>query len=306
MVIDMKLKTSDLRNERQWRAATGLTEKKFYILLGLFKQSYIEIYSAPLQDRLVKNNIDYCIENEEDLLLFTLLSLKSGLTYDVLGIMVGMDGSNAHKNQRKGVCVLSHALRKAGCEPRREFSNPDDFIAFCSGHDIDKIIIDCTEQMIQRPSDNETQRDHFSGKKHFHSLKSLVFSLPDTRICYLGNAHIGKKHDYRVLKESFSPEHPWFSDITVETDLGFIGIGSDYELKKLLIPHKKPRKSELTDEQKTENNLISSDRITVEHSIRGIKRYRILSDRLRIHLVDFYNKILGVCAGLWNFYIETN
>ena len=171
--------------ERQWRSVIGVNEKLLCTLLGLFKQSYLEIYSQPLQNRLVKNNTVYCIQSEEELLLFTLFSLKSGLTYDALGVMVGMDGSNAHKNQRTGVSVLAHTLQKAGCELRREFSEPNDFIGFFTENSIDKIIIDCTEQMIQRPSGNDIQREHFSGKKKFHTLKSLVFSLTNTRICYL-------------------------------------------------------------------------------------------------------------------------
>ncbi|NJL12634.1 MAG: hypothetical protein HC913_06320 [Microscillaceae bacterium] len=32
-----------------------------------------------------------------------------------------------------------------------------------------------------------------------------------------------------------------------------------------------------------------------------MKRYRILSDRLRMHDEGLYNTILEVCAGLWNF-----
>ncbi|WP_420825165.1 transposase family protein [Thiospirillum jenense] len=57
----------------------------------------------------------------------------------------------------------------------------------------------------------------------------------------------------------------------------------------------------LTSEQKTTNKQLASERIFVEHSIAGLKRFRILSNRLRIHNFDLYDKILGVCAGLWNF-----
>lgn len=35
----------------------------------------------------------------------------------------------------------------------------------------------------------------------------------------------------------------------------------------------------------------------------GIKRYRILSDRLITKKTERYNDFLGVCAGLWNFYL---
>jgi hypothetical protein len=45
----------------------------------------------------------YCINNKEELLLFTLLSLKSGLTLDLLGLMCGMDGSNVKRNQLIGL-----------------------------------------------------------------------------------------------------------------------------------------------------------------------------------------------------------
>ncbi len=72
---------------------------------------------------------------------------------------------------------------------------------------------------------------------------------------------------------------------------------------QITIPLKKPKKGTLTTEQKEANKECARERIYVEHSIGGLKRYRILSDRLRTHDIDFYNDALEVCAGLWNFYI---
>lgn len=105
------------------------------------------------------------------------------------------------------------------------------------------------------------------------------------------------------MKEEFPPDKNWFNDFNIMVDLGFIGIATDYVFKTIKIPHKKPIHSELSEAQKMENKAISSERIVVEHSIGGLKRYRILSDRLRIHLPDLYDEILLVCAGLWNFYL---
>ncbi len=104
-----------------------------------------------------------------------------------------------------------------------------------------------------------------------------------------------------MFKEEFPPEQPWFTHLNVRVDLGFLGFEKDYACKQLYLPHKKPKKKELTPEQKEENQLLARERIIVEHSIAGLKRYRILSDRLRLHDLDLYNQILGVCAGLWNF-----
>ncbi|MSP27795.1 MAG: hypothetical protein EXR80_05000 [Methylococcales bacterium] len=51
---------------------------------------------------------------------------------------------------------------------------------------------------------------------------------------------------------------------------------------------------------KSQNKQIASVRIKVEHSIGSMKRYRILSDRLRTRFIDLYDDMLGLCAGLWN------
>lgn len=107
-----------------------------------------------------------------------------------------------------------------------------------------------------------------------------------------------------MFQTEFPPEQQWFADFRVRVDLGFLGFEQDYVCKELLIPYKKPKKQELTQEQKEENKLLASKRIVVEHAIAGMKRYRILSDRLRIHDLELYDVILGVCAGLWNFYLS--
>jgi putative cell wall-binding protein len=83
--------------------------------------------------------------------------------------------------------------------------------------------------------------------------------------------------------------------------LGYQGFGKEYICGCLKIPHKKKRNSVLSEEQKNENKNISSTRVRVEHSIGGMKRYRILSERLRMHDYEEYDLIVGVCAGLWNF-----
>ena len=104
-----------------------------------------------------------------------------------------------------------------------------------------------------------------------------------------------------MFKLEFPPTQPWFVNFNVRLDLGFLGFDKDYECGKLYLPNKKPKNQELTTEKKEENKLLAKERIVVEHSIAGLKRYRILSDRLRMHDLDLYNQVLGVCAGLWNF-----
>ena len=131
----------------------------------------------------------------------------------------------------------------------------------------------------------------------------MILSNAQRKVVYLSYCWVGKTHDYRMFKEEFPPEQDWFKPFRVRVDLGFLGFEKDYVCKELLLPNKKKKQQELSPEQKQENKLLASERIYVEHAIGGMKRYRILSDRLRVHDVELYNVIFGVCAGLWNFYL---
>ena len=135
-------------------------------------------------------------------------------------------------------------------------------------------------------------------------MKTLVISNAAKRILYLSNSWGGKVHDFKLLKEEFPPGQKWFKKFKVRVDLGYLGIAKEYECEELMLPQKKPRKAELSETQKQANRDLASERISVEHSIGGLKRYRLLSDRLRSKDFGFYNAALGVCAGLWNFYLS--
>jgi hypothetical protein len=159
----LKISTSELKQDRQWRATIGMSEKQFSILLELFKKAYFDTYHEELSKRKVDVKVDYCIENEEELLLFTLFSFKSGLTYDVLGFVCGMNGSNAKRNQKIGLEILSKALTSLNVMPKRNLLNVKDFEDFFKEEK--DLIFDATEQRIQRPVDYEQQKETYSGKK---------------------------------------------------------------------------------------------------------------------------------------------
>lgn len=132
------------------------------------------------------------------------------------------------------------------------------------------------------------------------------------RILYLSEPYCGSVHDYKIMKSEFNPDEGiWFDEQGVFVDLGFHGIAKDYDVEQLHIPFKRPRrkskkdpKIEFTEEQKTYNKSVSKIRIIVEHAIGGMKRYRFLSDRLRCRNADFYSRVAGIAAGLWNFQLK--
>lgn len=159
----MKLQISDLTTERKWRAATGTNKIRFDKLLILFTASYVELHGKTLAERQADSLGTPSITSEQELLFFTLFSLKAGLTYDLLGLVCGMDGSNAQRNQQLGVRVMEHALRAAQCLPARSFANAQEFATYLQQEE--ELIFDGVEQKIQRPSEHEAQKDFYSGKK---------------------------------------------------------------------------------------------------------------------------------------------
>ena len=103
----------------------------------------------------------------------------------------------------------------------------------------------------------------------------------------------GKKHDFRLYKESKTRIHP---ETLAETDTGYVGIKKIHA--NSLLPKKRTKKNPLTKEEKRCNKEISSDRVTNEHGIGFIKRFKILAERYRNRRKRFglrFSLIAGIC-----------
>jgi hypothetical protein len=159
----MAISYQDVRNDRQWKASTGLSEKQFLELVLEFGKAYENLFGVPMQERQSNSTTESTFKTYEDLLFFTLFSIKSGVTYDVLGLTFGLDGANAYQNQALGLRVLRAALKRSGNLPKRTYESVEEFKEHWSQED--DIFIDATEQRRQRPSDKEEQKDDYSGKK---------------------------------------------------------------------------------------------------------------------------------------------
>jgi hypothetical protein len=80
----------------------------------------------------------------------------------------------------------------------------------------------------------------------------------------------GKRHDFRLFKESKTYIH---QNIQAETDTGFQGITKIH--RNSVLPKKGSKKKPLSKEDKKRNKEISSARVSNEHAIGFIKRFRI-------------------------------
>lgn len=165
----MNFSTANLRTDRHWRSATGLDQKRFQKLLGLLPDAYQQLYGQSIDQRHKDCPNQPTLSSYEDLLLFTLFSLKSGLSFDLLGLTTGMDGSTAKRNQDSGLTLIKQALSQSAHLPKTHFDNAESFKAYFK--DKGSVLIDATEQRTQRPKDSTYQKQMYSGKKKPIPLK---------------------------------------------------------------------------------------------------------------------------------------
>lgn len=103
----------------------------------------------------------------------------------------------------------------------------------------------------------------------------------------------GPKSDITLFRENrdiFDPQQKF------KGDLGYQG----EEL--IATPIKTPRNSQLTRDQKKENQEFSAKRIFVEHRIRSVKIFRVVQERFRLNPQKYDPVILTIC-GLVRFRI---
>ena len=103
----------------------------------------------------------------------------------------------------------------------------------------------------------------------------------------------GKKHDFQLFKDSRVHVR---TETTLEADTGYQGLAQIHT--NSLLPKKRSRNHPLSQQERKENREISKKRIFVEHAIRFIKRFRILSERYRNRRKRFalrFSLIAGIC-----------
>jgi IS5 family transposase len=86
----------------------------------------------------------------------------------------------------------------------------------------------------------------------------------------------GQVHDFKLLGQS---RLAMSAQIQCLADSGYLGLTKCHD--NSLLPHKKSKLRPLTQEQKADNRQLAQERFVIEHIIRSLKIFRILSERYR-------------------------
>ena len=161
-----------IRDDRQMKALTGLSQAQFAHLLPVFsdiyqttqQQTYEKGVESGTRTRTPGGGSKGKLPTMADKLLFVLYYYKTYPTFDVLGTQFAMARSKAHENLHKLSPILYDTMVHLDLMPYRELSTPEELKAALQGGD--RLLIDATERAYHRSHDDAKQREHYSGKKN--------------------------------------------------------------------------------------------------------------------------------------------
>jgi|SRR6516162_842225 len=212
-----------------------------------------------------------------DHLLVLLILYRCHMTQEFLGCVYGVDKASICRALQR---IERLAQRVLGVKRSIRVTKEE----------AEALILDCTEQMIERPE--RRQKRWYSGKKKRHTIKTEMIMTEIGRIVALSKPHPGSRHDLVIRRHGETLPH----NAHVYADSGYQGLADDHP--NLDIPYKKSKNRPLTADERAYNRALSRFRIRVEHGFARIKTFRIMAERYRYPRSKYHTKIAiigGIC-----------
>jgi len=289
------------QNDRMCTAITGLQWKEFELLVPEFQWNLREVLITRRDNRKRKFGAGPKgkLPTIEEKLAMVLFYLRAYTTYDIVGFICNLNRSNVYRDTQIYMKALEKTLRRKLVLPTRKIRSIDEF--FEKFPEAKEVFADAYERRVQKPVNKKRRNKLYSGKKKATTRKNMVITTSDKKILILSPTNSGRRHDKRLADKydciRYIPPH-----IPLYVDTGFQGTQKIHE--NTIMPRKATKKNPLTEEQKELNHLISSIRVTVEHAIAGIKRYKASADIYRNRLPNLDDTFQLLSAGLWNYHLS--
>lgn len=291
------------KKPKLFKCLTGLTVEAFNKLLPAFRQAYQadlkkrdEQRGEPRQRR-PGGGQKGALGTIEDKLVFILFYFRMYPVQMAQGFFFGMGQPQANEWIHRLTPILNQALGYEMQLPAREPKDIEQVMRECPGLEF---IIDGTERPIRRPKDRDRQRENYSGKKKRHTRKNTVIRPKSSRkIKGLSPTVEGKRHDKKLADDHqliFPPGSKLWQDTGYQ---GYAPLGVE-----IFQPTKKPKGRDLSPEERAINATISGQRIGIEHSIGGVKVFRIAHDVFRNMRPGFDDLVMETACGLHNLRVD--
>ncbi len=241
----------------------------------------------PEPDESVRSSL-YGSKCKLDLIL---MYLKENPNQSYHGRLYGISQSKVSEWVGYLIPVLLESLLKMGVMPQMGCYYEQ------VNEEIDYLLLDLTERVV-RDIDHDHQKEFYSGKKKMHTLKNLIITDQSGYIEFISESYMGPVHD----KTNWDQVAVHLKGQNLLADLSFIGIEKD--CPNAILPFKKPKGGQLTELQKSVNQAIGSARVTVEHAFSGVKRLKIIREKIRLKSLQKRDLVFKIAAGLHNLRVS--
>ena len=275
---------------KETKRLIGITFKQFNHLVHVAKiaEEKLNLENEKQKIRVnLKGAGSYQKLSVSDQILLTLDYLRQFETFQSLGVKFEVSESTAHKIFHKWLPILVSFLPASLLEQVNDQPGDIEWIKeiLCNY----ELIVDSTEQPIERPLEQECQKKFYSGYKRMHTMKDQLIILPNgSDIVDVLIGEPGPTSDINLFQKR---EFFFEKEQNFQADNGYLG-----SEKITNPPHRKPKKGELSEQQKRENQCFSSERIFGEHMIRNIKIFKIARERFRLRRDIYEQVILAICG----------
>jgi hypothetical protein len=263
------------RNDADFKRLTGVTHQTFKHMVAVLENAMPHFGRPPKLSRA-------------DQMLMTLMYWREYRAQFHIAQDYGVSEATVSRTIRK----VEDVLIRSG-----EFHLPGKKALKSSNTVLEVVLIDATEQPIERPK--KKQRQHYSGKKKRHTQKAQVIVNQSTLEIIATAFGPGKMHDFRIFTKNL-PEMN--ANILCLADSGYLGIRQYHANSQ--VPSKKSKHHPLTKEQKATNRQLARRRIFCEHVISKLKVFRILSERYRNRRKRFKLRF-NLIAAIHNLELQT-
>ena len=232
-------------------------------------------------------------------MVLVLMRLKTGLFVQDLADRFGISTSLVSRVCITWINFLYAELRDIFPFPSQELVRKNMLKEFAE-YPMTRIILDCSEIFIQRPSAMQAQSETWSEYKHHNTWKVLVGVMPNGQVSYLSDLWGGRVSDKQITRESGVLDLLDEGD-NVMVDRGFdisdiVPNGVSVNMSPFLAG-----RDQMTAAETEQTMSIASVRIHVERAIGRIKTYHILDGTLPNTLSPYATQIFAVCGLLTNF-----
>jgi DDE superfamily endonuclease/Helix-turn-helix of DDE superfamily endonuclease len=287
-----------INNRKQFLALTSIEIEEFHYLLRHFAPLWEKYYRYHTTEGDRRKIVCYQehksakLQGTAQKLFFLLVYLKNNPLQSFQAATFGVSQSKVSKTTATLLVILDETLKKMNLSPCRDGELLQTHL---KAHGNPVFTYDGLERGIQRNTDKAAQEKEFSGKKKAHKVKNNVLCDGTQYVHYLSPSERGAVHDKKI-----ADTYPIFlpQGSVLRQDTGFEG----HRPKGVLIeqPVKKPKGKLLTFAQLIYNQMISAERVVIEHANSGIKRLRIVKDVIRFHASELRDTVIVVACALHN------